>query len=101
MAGHDLPHVYTSWDLFGFGGRAEVRGHAVVFDDTGEIEYEATSRLAHLYILPGQRDDGSSGANIARFVLVDGGGHSMHESTHADRVARLIADFAKSLPTTS
>ncbi|MGI9645520.1 MAG: alpha/beta fold hydrolase [Ilumatobacteraceae bacterium] len=37
----------------------------------------------------------------ARLVVVDGGGHSMHESTHADRVAQLIADFAKSLPTST
>lgn len=38
VSGHDLPHVYSSWDIFGFGGRAEVRGHAVVFDDTGTFE---------------------------------------------------------------
>jgi pimeloyl-ACP methyl ester carboxylesterase len=30
----------------------------------------------------------------ARLVVVDGGGHSMHEQTHAERVAELIADFA-------
>jgi len=34
----------------------------------------------------------------ARFRVVDGGGHSMHESSHADEVATLIADFATSLP---
>lgn len=36
----------------------------------------------------------------ARFVVLDGGGHSMHEDTHADQVADLIADFVSSLPTT-
>ena len=38
IPGHDLPHVYTSWDVFGFGGRAEVVGPAVVYDDTGTFE---------------------------------------------------------------
>lgn len=33
----------------------------------------------------------------ARFVSVDGGEHAMHEETHADEVARLIADFVTSL----
>lgn len=41
MPGADLPHVYTSWDLFGAGGRATVGAQAVVFDDTGG--YEAIS----------------------------------------------------------
>ena len=33
----------------------------------------------------------------ARFVLVDGGGHSMHEETHAAEVAELIAAFVSAL----
>lgn len=41
IPGFDLPHVYSSWDLFGFGGRASVGERAVVFDDTGR--YEALS----------------------------------------------------------
>jgi 2,4-dienoyl-CoA reductase-like NADH-dependent reductase (Old Yellow Enzyme family) len=36
--GAHLPNVYTSWDLFGAGRRAEPGGHAVVFDDTGLYE---------------------------------------------------------------
>ena len=32
----------------------------------------------------------------ARLVVVDGGGHSMHEDTHAAEVAALVADFAVS-----
>ena len=32
----------------------------------------------------------------ARFVSIDGGEHAMHEETHADEVAALIADFARS-----
>jgi 2,4-dienoyl-CoA reductase-like NADH-dependent reductase (Old Yellow Enzyme family)/thioredoxin reductase len=38
VPGHDLPHVFTSWDVFGFGGRAEVVGPALVYDDTGTFE---------------------------------------------------------------
>jgi len=33
----------------------------------------------------------------ARLVVVDGGGHSMHEDSHATEVARLIADFVDRL----
>lgn len=38
VPGHELPHVYSSWDVFGFGGRATIDGPAVVFDDTGTFE---------------------------------------------------------------
>ena len=38
VPGHDLPHVFTSWDVFGFGGRATLTGPAVVYDDTGTFE---------------------------------------------------------------
>lgn len=38
VPGHDLSHVYTSWDVFGFGGRARIEGPAVVYDDTGTFE---------------------------------------------------------------
>ena len=38
IPGHDLAHVYSSWDVFGFGGRAAVEGPCVVFDDTGTFE---------------------------------------------------------------
>jgi pimeloyl-ACP methyl ester carboxylesterase len=34
----------------------------------------------------------------ARLVVVDGGGHSMHEDTHAGDVAELIAAFVDQLP---
>ena len=30
--------MFTSWDVFGFGGRATLEGPAVVFDDTGTFE---------------------------------------------------------------
>ena len=38
IPGFDLPHVFTSWDVFGFGGRARLEDPAVVFDDTGTFE---------------------------------------------------------------
>ncbi len=38
VRGFDLRHVYTSWDVFGFGGRAVLQDPAVVFDDTGTFE---------------------------------------------------------------
>ncbi len=34
----------------------------------------------------------------ARLVVVDGGGHSMHEDTHHERIAELIAEFVDGLP---
>jgi pimeloyl-ACP methyl ester carboxylesterase len=34
----------------------------------------------------------------ARLAVVDGGGHSMHEDSHAPEVATLIADFVSQLP---
>lgn len=33
----------------------------------------------------------------ARLVVLDGGGHSMHEETHADDVASIVADFTDGL----
>ena len=41
LRGSDLTHVYTAWDVFGFGGRATIGRHTIVFDDAGG--YEAIS----------------------------------------------------------
>jgi 2,4-dienoyl-CoA reductase-like NADH-dependent reductase (Old Yellow Enzyme family)/thioredoxin reductase len=38
VPGADLPHVATSWEVLGFGGRATVGTKAVVYDDTGTFE---------------------------------------------------------------
>ena len=38
VPGADLPHVSTSWEVLGFGGRASVGSTAVVYDDTGTFE---------------------------------------------------------------
>jgi pimeloyl-ACP methyl ester carboxylesterase len=33
----------------------------------------------------------------AKLIVLDGGGHSMHEDTHASEVARIISDFAEQI----
>jgi 2,4-dienoyl-CoA reductase-like NADH-dependent reductase (Old Yellow Enzyme family) len=38
IPGHDLPHVVTSWQVLGFGGRVEPGARSVVLDDTGTFE---------------------------------------------------------------
>lgn len=34
----------------------------------------------------------------ARLITIEGGGHAMHEASHADEVARIVADFVAGLP---
>ena len=41
LKGAGLPHVFTCWDVFGFGGRATIGEAALIYDDTGT--YEAIS----------------------------------------------------------
>jgi len=38
IPGFDLPHVYSSWDLLGFGDIAKIEGPAIIYDDTGSFE---------------------------------------------------------------
>ncbi|MFA7440184.1 MAG: FAD-dependent oxidoreductase [Sphingomonadaceae bacterium] len=38
LKGHDLPHVYNSWELFGVGRRPELNGPALIYDDSGTFE---------------------------------------------------------------
>jgi NADPH-dependent 2,4-dienoyl-CoA reductase/sulfur reductase-like enzyme len=38
LPGMGLPHVYSSWDLFGFGRAPALGSRALVYDDTGEYE---------------------------------------------------------------
>lgn len=38
IAGFDLPHVYSSWDVLGFGDITHLDGPALVYDDTGSFE---------------------------------------------------------------
>lgn len=38
LPGFGLPHVYSSWDLFGAGRKVTTGSAALVFDDTGEHE---------------------------------------------------------------
>ena len=41
------------------------------FDDDERLRQEVTAREVHLFVFPGDRDDGSTGASIAAFYLVD------------------------------
>ena len=43
IPGHDLPHVHHAWRLFGVDGKPELRGPALVFDDTGTFEAISTA----------------------------------------------------------
>jgi len=38
VPGFDLPHVYSSWDILGWGDITTLEGPAVVYDDTGTFE---------------------------------------------------------------
>ena len=38
VRGSDLPHVYTSWQILGFGGMARLGKRVVIYDDTGTFE---------------------------------------------------------------
>jgi NADPH-dependent 2,4-dienoyl-CoA reductase/sulfur reductase-like enzyme len=38
LAGASLPHVYTSWDLFGYGRTPTIGRRALVYDDMGEYD---------------------------------------------------------------
>jgi 2,4-dienoyl-CoA reductase-like NADH-dependent reductase (Old Yellow Enzyme family) len=38
IPGSQQSHVYTAWDVLGFGGRAVIGKHVVIFDDTGNFE---------------------------------------------------------------
>lgn len=38
LPGFDLPHVYSSWDILGWGDITNLEGPAVVYDDTGTFE---------------------------------------------------------------
>ena len=38
IPGFNLPHVYSSWDVLGFGEKVKLEGPAVIFDDTGSFE---------------------------------------------------------------
>lgn len=38
IPGFKKTHVYSSWDLLGFGKRVKLNGPAFVFDDTGSFE---------------------------------------------------------------
>jgi pyruvate/2-oxoglutarate dehydrogenase complex dihydrolipoamide dehydrogenase (E3) component len=65
IPGHDLPHVHNSWDLFGYGDSFEVRGPALVFDDTGSFEAISVADVllqagAHVTMVSRMKDMGDN-----------------------------------------
>ncbi|MCC5872202.1 MAG: FAD-dependent oxidoreductase [Gammaproteobacteria bacterium] len=118
VPGFDLPHVHSSWDLFGYGRPPQFRGPAVVYDDTGSFEAISVADVlleAGLAVTLVSRFDGI-GANLpfppvtagaARERLYSGdfefiGGHYLREITpqhveigvlFTDRVRQLEAGF--------
>lgn len=38
IPGHDQPHVYNVWELFGVGRRVAVEGPVLIYDDSGTFE---------------------------------------------------------------
>jgi 2,4-dienoyl-CoA reductase-like NADH-dependent reductase (Old Yellow Enzyme family) len=91
--GFGLTHVYTSWDVFGFGGRAAVGKEALVFDDVGT--YEAISVAETLM------DSGAKVTMLSRFGDV---GSRVQGSSTSVALAKERLDngpfrfFARTLP---
>lgn len=118
VPGFDLPHVHSSWDLFGYGRPPKFSGPAVVYDDTGSFEAISVADVllqAGLAVTLVSRFDGI-GANLpfpavtagaARERLYSGsfefvGGHYVREITSrhveigvlfTERVRQLEAEF--------
>jgi 2,4-dienoyl-CoA reductase-like NADH-dependent reductase (Old Yellow Enzyme family) len=87
LRGADLSHVYTSWDVLGFGGRAQVGANAVVYDDTGGYEL--------ICVCDKLLEAGSSVTLVSRFERFPG--HLAGSTLHSDMTAgpareRLLAD---------
>ncbi|MFI5045967.1 MAG: FAD-dependent oxidoreductase [Acidimicrobiia bacterium] len=96
LQGVDLPHVYTSWDVLGFGGRATIGEHAVVFDDTGSYEM--------ICVADALLDAGSSVTMVTRFDRFPArvaGSNTMVDMTALPARERLLADDRFTLITDS
>ena len=84
LTGAELPHVYTCWDVFGFGGRATIGEAAVIYDDTGT--YEAISVADALL------ERGAAVTLVSRFdtmgaqVALGGGNHSLTTTPAKERL---------------
>ena len=109
-----LPHVYSSWDLLGFGEITHLDGPAVVYDDTGSFEAISVADIllaAGLQVTMVSRND-SIGANLphppvtagsARERLYSGnfdfiGAHSLHEITSDEvEIGVLFTDRVRKL----
>jgi 2,4-dienoyl-CoA reductase-like NADH-dependent reductase (Old Yellow Enzyme family) len=77
LRGADRPHVYTSWDVLGFGGRARIGNQALVYDDTGGYEL--------ICICDKLLEAGSSVTLVSRFERFPG--HVAGSTLHSDMSA--------------
>jgi 2,4-dienoyl-CoA reductase-like NADH-dependent reductase (Old Yellow Enzyme family) len=87
LKGAGLPHVYTCWDVFGFGGRATIGEAAVVYDDTGT--YEAIS-VADAFL-----ERGAAVTLVSRFDTMGARvafGGSNHSTTTTPAKERLLSN---------
>lgn len=115
IPGHDLPHVHTSWDLFGHGDRFEVEGPALVYDDSGSFEAISTAELllgkgVHVTTVSRFNDVGDNlafpgvTAGAARERLMAGdfdfiGGHYLHEIRDGEvEIGVLFTDRVRVIP---
>lgn len=115
IPGFDLPHVYTSWDVLGFGEITHLDGPAVVYDDTGTFEAISVADVLlekGLKVTMVSRND-SVGANLnyppvtagaARERLYSGdfdfvGAHHLLSITDSEvEVGVLFADRSRHIP---
>jgi len=115
LPGFDLPHVYSSWDLLGFGNPVKMQGPAVVFDDTGSFEAISVADVLLQAGLPVTLVSRLNGigetlpyppvtVGAARERLMNGdfdfvGGHYLQRITADDvEVGVLFTDRARRLP---
>ena len=74
VPGAQLPHVFTSWDVLGFGGRATIGSTAVVYDDTGTFEAISTADVLVAAGAVGDRHQPHGAARCERAVPAGHGG---------------------------
>ena len=115
LPGHDLPHVHNSWDLFGFGNTVDIKGPAVVFDDTGSFEAISVAEVllkagVHVTMVSRLKDVGDNlpfppvTVGAARERLMSGdfdfiGGHYLREIRQDELdIGVLYTDRVRTLP---
>jgi len=115
IPGHNLPHVHTSWDLFGYGDRFEVESPALIYDDSGSFEAISTAELllekgVHVTTVSRHTDVGNNiafpgvTAGAAKERLMSGnfdfvGGHYLREIRDGEvEIGVLFTDRVRVIP---